>query len=295
MPARNNMAYALQTEEVMKDDEIITHADETERKAEKASAPTLGASCKSYKPHKEAIIVDIEKAIGPRKSYMPVKKPFSDHFEKRIFETDDEITPPHWAVPWSDIMMVVFVMFAVLFIYSLSKRDVADAFRTPNATKVEATRQEVRQEMTPEQLNEMSRRLRQDTRPDQISVAVDKEQSIKVSASDSLFFDLGKADIKPEAMKFLKNFAEVVKKTKTNIRIEGHTDSFPIHSPAFPTNWELSAIRAVNIARCLIEDTGIEPERFTVAGHSLYKPAVPNTTPENKAINRRVEIFISKE
>jgi chemotaxis protein MotB len=277
-----------------------------EREIEKtgggAPYPAHGTSCNgetnrnvSYKPHKEAVIVDIDKTIGPRKSYIPVKKPSLDHFDKRIFETDDEITPPHWAVPWSDIMMVVFVMFAVLFIYSLSKRDIADAFRIPNATNVEATKQGARQEMTPEQLNEMSRRLRQDTRPDQISVAVDKEQSIKVSASDSLFFDLGKADIKPEAINFLKNFAEVVKKTKTNIRIEGHTDSFPIHSPAFPTNWELSAIRAVNIARCLIEEYGLEPERFTVAGHSLYKPAVPNTSPENKAINRRVEIFISKE
>ncbi len=275
---------------------------EIEKRGENVSCPVPGASRDgeierdvSYKPHKEAIIVDIEKVIGPRKSYIPVKKPFSDRLDKRIFETDDEITPPHWAVPWSDIMMVVFVMFAVLFIYSLSKRDIADAFKIPNATKMEAPRQEVRQEMTPEQLNQMSRRLRQDTRPDQISVAVDKEQSIKVSASDSLFFDLGKADIKPEAIEFLRNFAEVVKKTKTNIRIEGHTDSFPIHSPAFPTNWELSAIRAVKIARFLIEENGIEPERFTVAGHSLYKPAAPNTTPENKAINRRVEIFISKE
>ena len=282
----------------MKDDKD----HEIGRKRNEASELAPGASCDgeierdvSYKPHKEAIIVDIEKVIGPRKSYLPVKKPSVDHFDKRIFDTEDEITPPHWAVPWSDIMMVVFVMFAVLFIYSLSKRDVADAFRTPNATKVEAARQEVRQEMTPEQLNEMSRRLRQDTKPDQISVAVDKEQSIRVSASDSLFFDLGKADIKPEAITFLRNFAEVVKKTRTNIRIEGHTDSFPIHSPAFPTNWELSAIRAVNIARCLIEENGIEPERFTIAGYSLYKPAVPNTTPENKAINRRVEIFISKE
>jgi len=275
---------------------------EIEEKREKASEPALGTSRNgerdgdaSYKSQEEAIIIDIEKAIGPRKSYMPLKKPFLSHSDKRIFETHDEIAPPHWAVPWSDIMMVVFVMFAVLFIYSLSKRDIADAFKIPNETKVEAPKQEVKQEMTPEQLNEMSRRLRQDTRPDQISVAVDKEQSIRVSARDSLFFDLGKADIKPEAIEFLKNFALVVKKTKTNIRIEGHTDSFPIHSPAFPTNWELSAIRAVKIARFLIEENGIEPERFTVAGHSLYKPAVPNTTPENKAINRRVEIFIDKE
>jgi chemotaxis protein MotB len=275
---------------------------EIEKRGEEASDLEPGTSCTgeidegvSCGPHREAIIIDIEKTIGPRKSYIPVNRHSLNHFDKRIFETEDEITPPHWAVPWSDIMMVVFVMFAVLFIYSLSKRDIADAFKIPDQAKMETARQEVRQEVTPAQLDEMSRRLRQDTKPDQITVAVDKEQSIKVSASDSLFFDLGKADIKPEAVEFLRNFAEVVKKTKTNIRIEGHTDSFPIHSPAFPTNWELSAIRAVKIARFLIEENGIEPERFTVAGHSLYKPAVPNTTPENKAINRRVEIFISKE
>jgi chemotaxis protein MotB len=245
-------------------------------------------------PQKEAAIIEIETEVGPRKSYISVKKPSFDHFDKKIFEYEDEIAPPHWAVPWSDIMMVVFVMFAVLFIYSVSKRDVADAFRMPKETKVEAPKQEVRQEMTPEQLNEMSQRLRKDTKPDEISVGIDKDQSIKISASDSLFFDLGKADIKPEAIKFLRNFAEVVKNTKSNIRIEGHTDSFPIHSPTFPTNWELSAIRAVNIARFLIDEAGIEPERFTVVGHSLYKPAVPNTTLENKAKNRRVEIFINK-
>ncbi len=242
----------------------------------------------------KADIIEIETTVGPRKSYIAVKKPSFDHFDKKIFEYEDDIAPPHWAVPWSDIMMVVFVMFAVLFIYSVSKRDVADAFKTPNEIKVEASKQDAKQEMTPDQLNEMSQRLRKDTKPDEISVGIDKDQSIKISASDSLFFDLGKADIKPEALKFLRNFAEVVKKTKSNIRIEGHTDSFPIHSPAFPTNWELSAIRAVNIARFLIEEADIEPERFTVVGHSLYKPAVPNTTLENKAKNRRVEIFINK-
>ncbi|HVO66214.1 MAG TPA: OmpA family protein [Syntrophales bacterium] len=243
-------------------------------------------------PQKESADIEIETEVGPRKSYISAKKSTLDPFDKRIFEYEDEISPPHWAVPWSDIMMVVFVMFAVLFIYSVSKRDIADAFKKPNETKVEVPKQEPRQEITPDQFNEMSRRLRRDAKPDEISVGIGKDQTIKISASDSLFFDLGKADIKPEAIKFLKDFAEVVKKTKSNIRIEGHTDSFPIHSPTFPTNWELSAIRAVNIARFLIEETGIEPERFTIVGHSLYKPAVPNTSLENKAKNRRVEIFI---
>jgi chemotaxis protein MotB len=249
----------------------------------------------SHKPQKEAVIVDIEKAIGPRKSYPSTKNPSFDRFDKSLFDFEEEITPPHWAVPWSDIMMVVFVLFAVLFSNSLSKRAVADAFKMPNEMKkVEIPKQEVGYEMTPEKLDEMSRRLRQDTKPDQISIAVDKEQSIKVSASDSLFFDLGKADIKPEAIKFLRNFSEIVKKTNTHIRVEGHTDSFPIHSSSYPTNWELSAIRAVNITRFLIEENGIEPERFTVVGHSSYKPAAPYDTITDKAKNRRVEIYISK-
>jgi len=244
-------------------------------------------------PQEEAAIIELETIVGPRKPYIPLERPAFDRFDKKLFDYDDEISPPHWAVPWSDIMMVVFVMFAILFIYSVSKRDIAEAFRKPSET-VAASKQEVRKEMTPEQINEMSQRLRKDIRPDQISVGIEKDQSIKISASDSLFFDLGKAEIKPEAIKFLRDFAEVVKKTRSTIRIEGHTDSFPIHSPAFPTNWELSAIRAVNIARFLIEETGIEPDRFTVVGHSLYKPAVPNTTLDNKAKNRRVEIFIDK-
>ncbi len=280
--------------ESKKDRENGKRGEEASDLAPGSSSIGEGRKELASEPQKEAAIIEIETEVGPRKSYISVKKPSFDHFDKKIFEYEDEIAPPHWAVPWSDIMMVVFVMFAVLFIYSVSKRDVADAFRMPKETKVEAPKQEVRQEMTPEQLNEMSQRLRKDTKPDEISVGIDKDQSIKISASDSLFFDLGKADIKPEAIKFLRNFAEVVKNTKSNIRIEGHTDSFPIHSPTFPTNWELSAIRAVNIARFLIDEAGIEPERFTVVGHSLYKPAVPNTTLENKAKNRRVEIFINK-
>jgi chemotaxis protein MotB len=247
------------------------------------------------KPQKTADVIDIEAAVGPRKSYTSARKHSFDHFDKKLFEYEDEITPPHWAVPWSDIMMVVFVMFAVLFIYSMSNRDIATASRIPNKMKAEATMQEVIHDIDPDHLFEMRRRLLRDTKPNEISVGIDKDQSIKISASDSLFFDLGKADIKPEAIKFLINFADVVKKTKSNIRIEGHTDSFPIHSPTFPTNWELSAIRAVKIARFLIEEAGVEPDRFTVVGHALYKPAVPNTTPENKAKNRRVEIFIIQE
>jgi chemotaxis protein MotB len=249
----------------------------------------------------EAVIIDIEKAVGPRNSFLTAGQPplNIDYYNEEFLDPDETITPPHWAVPWSDIMMVVFVMFAVLFIYSASKRDIAEAFKNPTTIKTAAVKHEKVTEVTPEatheKLQELSQTITRHTIPDQVSVVIEKNQPIKVSAGDSLFFDLGKADIKPEGIKFLRDFADIIKNSKSNIRIEGHTDSFPIHSPVFPTNWELSVIRAVNITRFLIEETGLEPERFTVVGHSLYKPAAPDLSSGNKAKNRRVEIYIENE
>ena len=245
---------------------------------------------------KEAVIIDIEKSVGPRKSFLPPKRAdfdSSDSFDRDILDTDDEIVAPHWSIPWSDIMMVVFVMFAVLFICSVSKRNTAEASKIPPETKTVIPRhQSTPAVIAPEQLRAWSNRLARDTKPGEVTVVIEKNRFIKVSANDSLFFDAGKAVIKPEGIRFLRDFAAIVETTKSNIQIEGHTDSFPIHSSEFPTNWELSAIRAVNIARFLIEETGLAPERFSVVGHSMYRPAVPNSTTENKAKNRRVEIFI---
>jgi len=62
----------------------------------------------------------------------------------------------------------------------------------------------------------------------------------------------------------------------------------------FPTSWELSAARAVSVARYLIEDRGVSPALVSVSGHSMYRPASPNLTAEGKARNRRVEIVLTR-
>ncbi len=98
---------------------------------------------------KEAVVIDIEKVAGPKASGPSLTVPPYDHFDKKLFEYEDEMATPHWAVPWSDLMMVVFVMFAVLFIYTISKRDVAEAFKVPSKTRPEAPRIEGIYDMTP--------------------------------------------------------------------------------------------------------------------------------------------------
>jgi len=78
------------------------------------------------------------------------------------------------------------------------------------------------------------------------------------------------------------------------IRIEGHTDDLPIHNSVFPSNWELSSARAISVLRYFIQK-GIEPQRLAAVGYGEYHPLVPNTSPENRARNRRVEIYIQKK
>ena len=239
-------------------------------------------------------ILDIKKIIGPRRSFLAHEYELHRPSGKNILEKEDEITLPHWSLPWSDILMIVFVMFAVLFVYSLAKKDVIAA--APLKKEPVNSANLIRpHDATAEQFRQLGNSFRSENADRQVSVSIEENKPIKVSASDSLFFDTGKAMIKPEGLAFLRKFSDIVKTTRSSIRIEGHTDSFPIHSTAFPTNWELSAIRAVNIARFLIEDTGLQPERFRIVGHSMYQPAVPNDTPENKARNRRVEIFVEND
>jgi chemotaxis protein MotB len=74
--------------------------------------------------------------------------------------------------------------------------------------------------------------------------------------------------------------------------IEGHTDNTPIHTLQYPTNWELSTARATTVVRWLIANYRLPPARLSAAGYGEYHPLVANTTPENRAKNRRVDIVL---
>jgi chemotaxis protein MotB len=76
--------------------------------------------------------------------------------------------------------------------------------------------------------------------------------------------------------------------------ISGHTDNTPINTEKFPSNLELSAARAINVAKSLINN-GVSPKRVSIQGFSEYQPLLDNTSPENRQANRRVEISLINE
>jgi len=113
---------------------------------------------------------------------------------------------------------------------------------------------------------------------------------------DTVLFDLGKADISPEAFPLLNKMGSIISKCSFPIRIEGHTDNLPIHTEKFPSNWELSTARAVNVLRYFIENEKISPERLSALGYGEFQPLYPNSASELRPRNRRVEIvFIGTE
>ncbi len=112
---------------------------------------------------------------------------------------------------------------------------------------------------------------------------------------DKILFASGEAKVKKEGLAVLKRVVDILKDVKDkNIRIEGHTDNVPIASglaKIYPTNWELSAARALNVAKYL-QEQGINPKLISATAYGEYQPLADNSTPEGRAKNRRIAIIL---
>lgn len=122
---------------------------------------------------------------------------------------------------------------------------------------------------------------------------------ISLTFDDILLFDTGKANLKPGAIPVLDKVGvklrEYLEAPGYRLRFEGHTDNLPINTVQFPSNWELSAARAIAVAKFYIEEMNFNPEQISTEGFGQHVPVESNDTAEGRAINRRVEIKIVTE
>jgi chemotaxis protein MotB len=123
----------------------------------------------------------------------------------------------------------------------------------------------------------------------------ERKGKLTVTMVDSILFDAGKAEVKKGGIEILGKVVSILKDmSDKSIRIEGHTDTMQISRASaqrYPTNWELSAARAVNVARFL-QDQGIDPGNLSAVAYGEWKPVATNDTAEGKAKNRRIEIIL---
>ena len=114
-----------------------------------------------------------------------------------------------------------------------------------------------------------------------------------IAISGEVLFRSGKADLRPEARRVLDQVAQVVNSeypTK-DVLVYGHTDNMPISKSGWKDNYELSAQRALAVVRHL-QGRGVAPSRLVAGGCGEHRPTAPNTTPQSRAKNRRVEIYV---
>lgn len=117
---------------------------------------------------------------------------------------------------------------------------------------------------------------------------------IIIIVKGAMLFDSGGSDLIPKSIPIFESIYDVFNEySDYSINIKGHTDDKPIKTVRFPSNWELSAVRATTVLRFFIEE-GIQPSRMSASGYADLIPLYPNDSDENRRKNRRVEFVLEK-
>lgn len=132
---------------------------------------------------------------------------------------------------------------------------------------------------------------------DQLGQDIDvivNDQSVSFRINSEILFSSGQADLSLEGLSVLRQLIPVMQATPHIVTVEGHTDSIPIRSARYPSNWELSGSRAGSVVRYL-EANGIDSRRLKAVGYADTRPLGDNTSAEGRAANRRVELMLEVE
>jgi len=246
---------------------------------------------------------------------------------RRQRRTEEGAHADRWLVSYADFMTLLFALFVVLFASSHHDKEeiqrVSSALKNgfqemgafssgtsvPDLTNPDGTKAGViarplvnegaRTDAShrdhgidvAELKMQLTKALGKEIEHQEIEMRVTPEGFV-ISLHELGFFDSGEAQLLPGASDKLKRIAIVLTKYGLNMRVEGHSDNVPIHNAAFASNWELSTARAMAVAMMLVNESGFDPSRMSVAGYAQYHPSASNDTPEGRKANRRVDIVV---
>lgn len=217
---------------------------------------------------------------------------------------------PAWMTTFSDLMTLLLVFFVLLYSFSVMDVEKFEGFIaalknqlgvleagktiTPNPN-IDAGTLGQDYAQAPENIRQVMEELNNYIEANNLSDRVQVEQKRKglvISLTGEILYQLGRAEIRDQGKEILTRISNILTEIPNDIMIEGHTDDLPIRTNEFPSNWELSTARAVNVIKFLIEEKNFNPARLSAAGYSEYRPVADNSTAAGRAENRRVEIVV---
>ncbi|GKX68407.1 OmpA/MotB family protein [Inconstantimicrobium mannanitabidum] len=166
------------------------------------------------------------------------------------------------------------------------------ATTSSNATKqAETTKKQSEEEKLDEIQAEVDKLVNNSSLKGSVSTTI-QERGLVISFKDNIFFESGKAELKDDMRNKLNSIANILSKINNYIRVEGHTDSLPINTAQFNSNWQLSSVRAANVVQYLVENTKLDAARLSSVGYADQRPVASNSTDAGRSKNRRVDIVI---
>jgi chemotaxis protein MotB len=240
-------------------------------------------------------------------------------------KSEDHENHERWMVSYADFITLLFAFFVVMYAlstvnegkYRILSESIIMAFHNvqpsssiqPPIMVAPPRPEEQKAGPTAQQLAQQAAAERQKRRDRMRNVAkellevmaslieegkvrvVETDRGVTIEINDSILFAPGQAVLHPLSTRAMRAIARVLAPNDFPITIEGHTDDLPISTLQFPSNWELSAVRATTVLRLFVE-SGVVPVRLTAIGYADTRPVEPNASAEGRARNRRVTILI---
>jgi len=235
---------------------------------------------------------------------------------RRPFQEDSE-NHERWLISYADFITLLFAFFVVMYAvsvvnvgkYTVLSEALGDAFGGHGAAQqrnyavevdalplssLVAHRRTEAAKRDRERLDLLARKLNDSLAPlikgGKVRVT-QNGRGVTIDINASVLFDEGQAALLTNARETLAAVGDVLKDDPHAIEVEGHTDTTPISNPAFPSNWELSAVRASTVVR-LFAQTGVAEKRLAAIGRGANRPIASNDDPQGRARNRRVAVTI---
>jgi chemotaxis protein MotB len=229
---------------------------------------------------------------------------------------------PGWMATFADLVTLLMCFFVLLFAMSTTQqetyKELVQSLRTAlgaQAVPESGTREGLTMHAVPseppsenQQIDELGAMIEKEME-DIVSevrelvlfnklggeVSVTKtEDGVVITMSDLLLFAQGGTNLSAKGRDILRKVAAVLSKLAYHVKIKGHTDSSPISSTMFPSNWELSSARASTVVRLLVQN-GVPPQYVSAEGYANFHPVATNDTARGRALNRRVEIVYERD
>ncbi len=215
---------------------------------------------------------------------------------------------PAWMVTYGDLMTLLLTFFVIIVSFSTIEiekfRAAIGSFRGAlqlwnPSDKGASLIQNKKTSYSSSPVSEVAEEIQEIIEEEGLDSVVEVHQAgsgVRIIFADPVLFDEGKDDLKPSIVPILKRVIKVAVKSESDeVVIEGHTDDTPIHTSRFPSNWELSAARALKVLK-LFQSNDFNPDKLVAVGYGEYRPRkeLPlKATREEKGVNRRVEIFLN--